>query len=165
MLRGFSKLTRKLKGYKTLGKDRHLTCHMLGLTDSEFRLFELYQDVYDWDSRHYEEYGTVSFPDRVIAKLLGWNASKVCRIRNKLIGKKLLTHISRGIYAINPIFEYKSKLADMKQIIADTQQENSLVDQDVPSMQQKQTQKDKESLLSFKGNIVSSPNDDNDIPF
>src|SRR3989344_780875 len=129
------------------------------------RLFELYTDAYLWDERYREEYGTVSFPDRVVAKFLGWSPSKVCRIRAKLIEKGLVTEVARGIHAVNPVFEYKSKLANMKQIIADTQQENSPVDQDVASVQQDRTQKGEDSLLSFKGDLVSSPDEDSDIPF
>ena len=165
MQRGIDRLTRRLNGFCALSKGRHLMSRMFGLGDAEFRLFELYTDAYLWDERYREEYGTVSFPDRVVAKFLGWSPSKVCRIRAKLIEKGLVTEVARGIHAVNPVFEYKSKLANMKQIIADTQKENSPVDQDVASVQQDRTQKGEDSLLSFKGDLVSSPDEDSDIPF
>lgn len=167
MRKGLDRLVRRFNGYIPLRKDRHLMSHSLDMNDAEFRLFELYQDCYDFDEKHLIEYGTISYPDRDVAKILNWSPSKVNRTKNSLLKRKLLLEVSRGIYAVNPIFQHKSKLADISQVFADMKHKNSSGEQFVSPLQQKRTQNDYKSLVSYKDNLVSSQGDDEDtdIPF
>lgn len=81
--------------FQKVYRDRHLLAKSLNITDAEYRLWDLYIAGCDWDSKHIENYQTLQATDSEISKILGgkWEDTKVCRTRNKLLKKGILSRI------------------------------------------------------------------------
>lgn len=77
------------KTWQKLQRQRHSIALMLELSDSEFRLWDLFIALYDWDVKHYSTYHGVNLSTRDTAKILNWSCSKVHRYKHKLIQKRI----------------------------------------------------------------------------
>lgn len=98
------KLTNE-KAYQTTFRKRHIFAKELGLTDREYRIWDLYTTVYDWDSRHTETFGTIETTDAQVASLIGCDPSTVSRTRNILIQKGLIKQLENGLIQILVVAE------------------------------------------------------------
>lgn len=83
-----NRLEKKLNGYQRANRDRFLLLSMDILSHEEFLLYEFCIAITDWDSTHYDTYGTFDATNREIASQLRWEASStVSRYIKSLIGK------------------------------------------------------------------------------
>jgi hypothetical protein len=88
-------LSRKLVGntFVQLKRDRYFIARMEGLTDQEYRLWDLLEALVDWNPRHEERYNRVTIPDGEVAEILGWSLSKVWRTRKSLSDKNYICEV------------------------------------------------------------------------
>ena len=147
-----TKLTRRLNGsYQKLQRNRHITAFNLKLTDPEYRLWDLFFALYDWDEKHTETFGIVETVDRDISKLLpSWSYSKVCRYRNILIKKGIIIQVGKSQYKIFPIPTPEVLITPVQQDVSSVQQEIASSQQIIAPMQQIQTQTTPTPLVSYK---------------
>jgi len=142
-------LQRRLNNtYQKLYRHRHIIAKKLKLSDPEYRLWDLYLALYDWDTKHTETFQTVEAPDRDIAKLLDWSASKVCRNRNKLISKGIIKSKTRTVHEVILI---PSKETDVSSL----QHQNAPVKQTFAGVQQKSAEKQQSTGKTDQNTIVS----------
>jgi len=86
-----NKLIKKLNGYQKANRERFLLLTFGELTLGEFVLYEFCITITDWDSRHYETYGTFKETNQQIAQMLDWkDGSTVSRYKKSLIEKGIL---------------------------------------------------------------------------
>lgn len=144
-----NRLEEKIKrSYMTLYARRHLIARDLKMSDQEYRLWDLYVAIYDWDKRHYK-YGYFEATDREIAPIIGWDYSTVARYRKKLIKKNIISRAGQGIYKllINPQYRknipeenindnFSSRNNSEEQKVAELQQGVASTQQVVADMQQ-----------------------------
>ncbi len=90
------RIEKMLKGWRKSYRARHLTETNKNLSDSEFRLLELYRDIADWDEKHIETFNTFYATDSLLAPVLGCDASSISRRRNSLLSKGLIAKNSDG---------------------------------------------------------------------
>ncbi len=93
------------KTFQKVTRDRHVIAQRLKLSDSEYRLWDLFTALYDWDNRH-TTFGSVVGTNEEIAKLLSgcnWSASKVCRTLISLIKKGLIKRVSRSQHKLTAL--------------------------------------------------------------
>lgn len=132
--------------YQKVYRNRHIKARGLSLTDPEYRLWDLFTAVYDWDKTHTQSFGTIETTDRELAEVLKWSASKVCRNRVSLIKKGLIEQTSIGVYKL--LLEKLS--APLEQEVAQAKQEIAPTQQEVADLQQKQAYTADNSLVSYK---------------
>ena len=145
------RLTRRLnKTYQKLYRNRHLVATQLELDDAEYRLWDLYTALYDWDQKHTETFGTVEATDKEIADILLWSSSKVCRTRNRLLEKQVVTPIKKSGYRIFPSLELKNSSTDTQEKIANVHDGNASMKQDIALVQQNRDHTSPSSIVSYK---------------
>lgn len=93
------------KAYQTTFRRRHIFAKELDLTDREYRIWDLYTTVYDWDSRHTETFGTIETTDAQVASLIGCDPSTVNRTKKLLIQKGLIKQLEDGLIQILVVAE------------------------------------------------------------
>jgi hypothetical protein len=148
-------LQRRLNNtYQKLYRNRHVIAKQLKLSDPEYRLWDLYLALYDWDIKHTETFQTVEAPDRDIAKLLDWSASKVCRSRNKLIQKGIIRSKTRTVHEVvlipskeTDVSSLQHQTAPVKQALAGVQQESAV-------KQQTTGKSNQSSIVSYKDKYI-----------
>lgn len=119
-----SKSKRLNDTYQKVFRNRHVIAKNESLTDQEYRLWDLYVALYDWDKKH-SHYGCVVDTDKHIAEMLNWSEAKVCRTRKKLIIKGVVSSIERSVIKVWPIPGYIEKwIAPMKPDFSKPQEEN-----------------------------------------
>jgi len=143
--------------WQKLSRDRHLVALYFQLNDAECRLYDFYFAACIWDKTYKETYGTVEFPDREVAILLSWSPSKVCRTRNSLITKGVISLRNGNIYSVIPSPELPdnlntlgAKTAWVQNLVSSMQQNVSPLKQDVAPVQQTQGYSDDSSIVSYK---------------
>ena len=154
------KLLRRLNHtWQKVRRDRHLAALYFQLDDPEYRLYDLYFAAYGWDKTYKETYGTVEFPDREIGNILSWSPAKVCRTRNRLLKKGIISvrNENENIYKILPppslpdnLTALEEKIAWMQKLISPLQQAGASPKQDVAPVQQTQGYSGDSSIVSYK---------------
>lgn len=133
-------LIRRLnRTYQKVYRDRHLLAQGLSLTDPEYRLWDLFKALEDWDKNHSETYQKVLATDRELVKVLPssyWSPSKVCRVRKSLITKGFIDQTGTSEYKVIEMSLVQQRISQVKQKIA--------------PVQQKQTYNGNSSLVSYK---------------
>src|SRR4030065_1818433 len=141
------RLTRRLNHtYQRLYRDRHIKAKDSGFSDAEYRLWDLFKALYDWDDKHLESFGEVSATDRELANILGWSAAKVCRTRNRLIKRGFIKKVGTSQltdYKVNGVAQLQQATTRMKKGISPMQQESAPV-------QQNQTYHGNSAIVSYK---------------
>lgn len=95
------RILRKLNGsYQRISRDRHLIARQLGLSDPEYRLWDLLVASYGWDNRYEDSYERVEATSRDIAFVLNWSHSKVSRVMNQLKEKEFVRVFKQGVYEV-----------------------------------------------------------------
>ena len=145
----------KLKGYlNKVEKGHHLTALSHQLNDAEYRLWRLLLAAEGFDKNN-RYYGKVMVTQEDIAEILGWgDASKVSRCLPNLLKKGMIKDYERGcIYvSVRP----QNKYVSVNKEHAAEQTENALVQKEYAPTQKKPSYDDSSSLVSYKGNLVSS---------
>jgi DNA-directed RNA polymerase specialized sigma subunit len=100
-----SKSKRLNNSFQKTFRNRHLIAVERKLNDQEYRLWDLYIALYDWDTRH-EHFGCVVDTDLHIAEMINWSESKVCRYRNSLVEKGMVKMDERSVVKVWPIPGY-----------------------------------------------------------
>lgn len=138
-------MTRRLNNsYQKLYRYRHVVATQLKLTDAEYRLWDLLIALKGWDKNYPDSYRIVETTDREIAGILRWSCSKVCRTRNKLQKKDLVTKKAIRVCEVNDASE-------MQHLISIVQQKGAKPKQKVAPTQQGQVQINTSPLVSYKG--------------
>ncbi|MFA6184747.1 MAG: hypothetical protein WC720_01210 [Candidatus Shapirobacteria bacterium] len=97
-----SKAYRLEKGFQFLRRDRHLTALKFKLDDSEYRLWDLLNALYDWDKRH-KNYKHVEVTLADLSRMTRWSITKVSRVMNKLLKKELILKKEESFYEIKVV--------------------------------------------------------------
>lgn len=83
-----NRLFKKLKGFQRADRGRFFLLALDQLTQEEFILHELFIAITDWDTNHFETYGTFEATNKELAQILKWKAdSTVSRHKKSLIDK------------------------------------------------------------------------------
>lgn len=144
-------ISRRLNNtYQRVYRNRHLIAKNLKLNDREYRLWDLYIALYDWDKDHTETYQTVQATDLVLSEVLGWSPPKVCRVRNLLLKKGAIKPIGRSIYTIVLLPQKENNFAGLQNSIAEMQDEIAPVQEKVAEVQQIQGYSDPNTIVSYK---------------
>lgn len=122
----------------------------LALNDAEFRLWELYLALYDWDKKHTETYLTVEATDRQISEVLMWSAPKVCRTRNQLLAKRLISQIKTSVVKVLLIPHKDIEFASLQEKVAEMKYHNSQVKQKIAPVKRLSGSFNQNSLVSYK---------------
>jgi hypothetical protein len=156
-----NKLLKKLRGYQKANRERFMLLMMQVLTLEEYIVYEFGIAITDWDDSesHRETYGTFQATNGQIAEILGWKSdSQVSRIRNRLIEKDFFIKDGNRYRAKD--FEKwqlrKNPLAKTQRYSANPQYQPANMQGDVAKMQGFQAYDPDHSLVSSKGNVVSS---------
>ncbi|OGM60226.1 hypothetical protein A2892_04250 [Candidatus Woesebacteria bacterium RIFCSPLOWO2_01_FULL_39_10b] len=140
---GKTKLENRLKGWHRHFKGRFLLLKDKVLDDREFLLWDLsFSSLADWDKQHEDTYGSFDYTWQQIGYFLGWEKSKVCRTAKKLFSLKLWKRSEDGrIYLtgyriLENLTEITriNKIVDIKQFIADIQDDNAKIPQEVATL-------------------------------
>ncbi len=131
--------------YQKVKRNRHVIAKEMEFTDQEFRLFDLCLALYDWDKKHTETYMTVEATDYDISNILHWSPSKVCRTRNSLIKKGVLSKIGDGWYRV-----LVSDIAEVQSANSGMQFNDARVQQNNASMQQDSGKSSGNTIVSYK---------------
>jgi hypothetical protein len=148
------RLLRRLnETYQKVYRNRHLWSRNLRLTDAEYRLWDLFVALYDWDKKHNETYETIEATDCQIAKILDWSDSKSCRVRNNLLRKVkgYLKQIGRSSYKIQPIINEEE--------IAPMQNKDDQMQEKLAPMQENSIQQEPNSIVSYKDKYLIDTED------
>ena len=137
--------------WQRIYRNRQLVAKKLGLSDQEYRLWDLYIAVNGWDKRYEESYQAVHATDKQIAGILGWSQSKVCRTRSGLVKKGVIRERARSIQEmlllpgkLDDIAQLQNKDASMHEEISDLEDKNA-------NLQPIQGKNDNDSLVSYNG--------------
>lgn len=142
-------LQRRLNNtYQKLYRNRHVIAQRLELSDQEYRLWDLYLALYDWDKGHTETFQTIDASDRVIANLLNWSPSKVCRQRNKLINKGVIKNEARSVHKVTLIPNKETDVASL-------QLQTAPVKQKIAGMKQSTGITSQNSIVSYKDKYIN----------
>jgi hypothetical protein len=152
---------KRLNGYQKIGRNRHLLASFLKFTDSEYRLLDFYIAFYDWDKTHTETYGCAEITDKDAGVFLNWSTAKVCRTRNELLQKGLITLVDKGTYKITFLQEpqFFKDASTGKTIVASVKSQLSNMEKEFAPMQGKGGYEPENPLGSFKVNLVSLRSD------
>jgi hypothetical protein len=104
-------LNRRLVGdtFIQLKRDRYIAAKMEGLTDQEYRLWDLLEALVDWNPRHEERYNRVTIPDGEMAEILGWSLSKVWRTRKGLVEKNFISEVGSQTFSLMKSYRVDSQ--------------------------------------------------------
>lgn len=137
--------------YQRVYRNRHLVAKQLILKDSEYRLWDLYLAIYDWDKKHKETYQTVETTDSILADILDWSSSKVCRVRNGLIEKGAIKEKARSFYEVVLLPSSKNDVAKLQDDNANLHNEIAKTQENIAEMQSNQDKTDQSTIVSYKG--------------
>lgn len=137
--------------YQRLYRNRHLIAKKCGMDDSEYRLWDLYLAIYDWDKTHAATFETFTATDANIAEILGWSTSKVCRARHELLGKKVIEIVERSVYRVKLLPVKENEIANLQGKNAELQGKIAHMQQDFSPVQQNQGSELVNSIVSSKG--------------
>lgn len=137
--------------YQRLYRSRHLIARRLKLDDGEYRLWDLYLALYDWDDKHKETYQTVIATDATLASILGCSPSKVCRVKKLLLKKGLIKEIGRSAYFVIQLPQPVSNLEELQNDIAKMQDETALMQENIAELQGNQGYLPQNAIVSYKG--------------
>lgn len=160
-------LLKKLKGYQRAPKERfRLFTSSHRLTPQEFILYEFAIAITDWDRKH-TTYGTFNGSNKNIADVLGWKSDvTVLRLKKSLIKKRLFIPTADEDLRVNGFDKWELRKAAKNQLVPENNQDDSDKNQETPEKNKDDySQNDKQSLVSYKGNIGSyegyeSPHDE-----
>ena len=130
-------LIKKLKGYQRAERDRFLRLTFDELTLEEFVLYELYAAITDWDSKHYETFGTFGATNKDVAQILKWKSdSTVGRYRKNLIKKGLIEKVGER-FRIKDFDNWVSRKrpAEKQTFSAKMQVKNAIMQEEPADMQ------------------------------
>jgi len=156
-----NRLLKKLRGYQKANRERFMLLMMQVLTLEEYIVYEFGIAITDWDDSdsHRETYGTFQATNGQIAEILGWKSdSQVSRIRKRLVEKDFFIKDGNRYRAKdfekwqlrkNPIIKTQTQFANRQYQPAKTHEE-------LAKMQTPQGHSPDYSLVSSKGNVVSS---------
>ncbi|MCL5090834.1 MAG: hypothetical protein M1514_02370 [Patescibacteria group bacterium] len=142
--------------FKKVYRNRHHVAKRLNLKDSEYRLWDLYLAVYDWDKKHEETYQTVETADKVLANVLNWSPSKVCRVRNRLIKKEAIREKARSFYEVVLLPSSKNNVAKLQDDNANLQDQIAELQENTAKLQSNQDKTDQTTIVSYKGKYCIS---------
>lgn len=137
--------------YQKVYRNRHLVAKQLNLKDSEYRLWDLCLAVYDWDKKHEETYQTVETTDSILADILNWSSSKVCRVRNRLIVKGAIKEKARSFYEVVLLPSSNNDIAKLHDDNANLHNEIAETQENIAELQSNQDETDKTTIVSYKG--------------
>lgn len=149
---------KKFNGYQRLNRSRHLIAKELGLSDSEFRLLDLFGALSGWDSSYEHLYHKVYVTLKELANVLCWDESKASRISSSLIQKGLIERVNRCEYTVKVLSEKGSEDKDNEQIakiqekLARSQKSLAKTQGNLANPQDNQGYSSNSSLVSFKSN-------------
>lgn len=144
-------ISRRLNNtYQRVYRNRHLIAKNLKLNDREYRLWDLYIAIYDWDKGHIETYQTVQATDLMLSEVLGWSPSKVCRVRNLLLEKGSIKSTARSTYSIVLLPQKENNIAELKDDTAKMQDDIAPVQEKVAEVQQIQSYPTPNTTVSYK---------------
>lgn len=150
--------------YQKVYRNRHLIAKGLVLDDPEYRLWDLYIALYDWDKSHSETFQTVEATDLVLKEILDWSISKVCRVRNRLLKKGAIKPVGRSIYTVSLLPQKENDIASLKNNVAQMQNEIAPMQEKIAEKQQFQGYLDSNTIVSYKGKYrINTVDEYNDI--
>lgn len=150
--------------YQKVYRNRHLVAKQLNLKDSEYRLWDLCLAIYDWDKKHEETYQTVETTDKILADILGWSSSKVCRVRNGLIEKGTIKEKARSLYEVVLLPSSKNNTAKLQDENANLQDQIAETQENIAELQSNQDKTDETTIVSYKGKYrINTVDEYNDI--
>ena len=144
-------ISRRLNNtYQRVYRNRHLIAKDLKLNDREYRLWDLYIAIYDWDKKHTETFQTIQATDLMLAEVLSWSPSKVCRVRNLLLKKGTIKPIGRSSYTVVLLPQKENDIAGLQNSVAEMQDEIAPVQEKVAEVQQIQGYSTPNTIVSYK---------------
>lgn len=157
---GMNKVLKKLKGYQKHNRSRHIFAKEFQLSDPEFRLWDLAVALSGWDEKNIDSYKMFEGTMDSLATILDWSKAKVSRMMNDLIHKRIVTRNQQKVYKVNILCEKGSekeddKFAQQKENISLVKKRVAPLKQTVAPMKQKEAYSPINSLISFKGDLVS----------
>jgi hypothetical protein len=136
--------------YQKLYRNRHLIAKDLMIGDAEYRLWDLYIALYDWDKTHAETFETVNATDSALAEILNWSKSKVCRTRKKLLKKGVIRFIERSLYKIISLPREETISVSLQSKSAELQDEVAQINQKGAVLQPNQGYSTQNTIVSYK---------------
>lgn len=162
-------LIKKIRGYQKAPRDRFFLLYNKTLTQEEFVLYELGIAITDWDREHTETYGTFQATNQELAEILGWDSDTTAlRHKDSLIQRGLFIQVNEDLIKPKGFEKWQlrtSKAAKIQDQTAKIQLTSSNLEEVPAKMQDDRPQKDNNSLVSFKGDLSLSKEDNSeDIP-
>lgn len=109
------------------------------LTDSQFRLFQLFRRICIWDERN-ENFGFTDLTTQEMGNYLGWSTGKVSKIRKELIEKKLVIDMKRRRFQYginNPRIFFSKRVKDMERAFDNLEHEIPDYERKIKEIEQK----------------------------
>lgn len=137
--------------WQRIYRNRQLVAKQLGLSDQEYRLWDLYIAVNGWDKRYEESYQAVHATDKQIADILGWSSSKVCRTRSGLVKKGVIRERERSVQEMLLLPGKLDDIAQLQNKDANLHEQIAEVKNEIADSQPIQGKNNNDSLVSYNG--------------